>query len=243
MTKIKNFSSTSPAPFAGIANNVLLPDGSREPVMVCGNPVTGQYRYRSNNNCWIYGDIIKTKAGLEFQQAVEQPSTGDYPHNPLVKKLTADNKIKLTLVNSILAGELVSGLTNVTWTDGQSLCSMSYVEAGNFVASLRDQGECYSDLVLDGRPGFVTVAIWDLLEKHGWYPVNPRKTPENPNLLDHILAICEARKHGPIEPWVHYHHKASTTCKSDIGRMIRCCFNGQATLTEWELYFLNIAAE
>ena len=160
MTKINNFSSTRPALFAGIANNVLLPDGSREPVMVCGNPATGQYRCRSNNNCWIYGDIITTKAGLEFQQAAQQPSTSDYPHNPLVKKLIADNEIKLTLVNSILAKELVSGLTNVTWTDGQSLCCMSYVEAGNFVASLRDQGECYSDLVLDSRPGFVTVAIW-----------------------------------------------------------------------------------
>ena len=227
----------------GIFRDVLLPDGTREPMMVCGNPATGQYRVRTNDGCWNYGYITTTERGSEFQQSTDQPLAGDYPLNPLVTSLTADKKIKAVLANQDLAEQLVAGLTNVTWTNGRSLCSMNHVEAGNFVADIRDKRECYSDLVLAGRPGFVTIAIWDLLENYGWYPVNPRKNPENSALLVQILAICEARKHRPIEPWVHYHHEETTTSDTEIGRMIRCCFNGQATLTEWELYFLNIAAE
>ena len=223
----------------GIAHNVYLPDGSNVPIMVCGNPETGQYRYLSSNDCWIYGDIVETNQELIFQPTAVQPPAGEYPKTPLVAALTAETNFTSFISYKGVAVELVSSLTNVMWTNGRSLCCMNHVEAGNFVADIRGYSECYSDFILKGRSGLVTDTISELLVRIGWYPVNPTQTPENPALSDYILRICEAREYGPVDPWVFYYHRKFTLSPCALGRMIRCCYNGQVTLTEWELYYLN----
>ena len=157
--------------------------------------------------------------------------------------LKTDTHIKAILANQDLAVELVSGLSHVTWTDGQSLSCMSYVEAGNSIASLRGKGECYSDLVLDSRLGFVTESVWELMDGYGWYPLNPNASPENPDHVKSIMEECEVRDYRMIQPWVYYRHDAPFAGDDLISRMNRCCFSSQVTLTEWEIFYLNIPTE
>ena len=222
-----------------MAKNVLLPDNTRAAEMTCGDPATGEFRRKTTDGRWVYGTIVNTPKELVFQDSPTQTSTCSYPDNPLAAQLNSDPSFKELVADKDVADEIHSGLSGKTWTNGKAFCCFNYVEAGKFVAHLRGKGECYSDFLFVGRPGFITENTLEILEERGWYPTNPDVIPENPELATRIVAECEKREHKQIEPWVYYYHEYTFSGDDEMGRMKRCCSNGQVTLTEWELFYLN----
>ena len=221
------------------AKNVHLPDHTIVAEMTCGDPATGEFRRMDDNGRWVYGSIGKTAKGPKFRDSLIQSSTVGFPNLPLVDELNSDPAIKELIDDENFAIALFSGLTGIMWTDGESLNCLNYVEAGKFVAHLRDKGECYSDFLFAGEPDYITKEILEILGMNGWYPTNPKTRLEYPELATDIVTDCELRETEPVEAWVYYYEGCFFDGCDLMERMKRCCLNGQTTLTEWELFYLN----
>ena len=180
------------------AHNVLLPDGSRDKIMKCGDPITGKYRRKSSDDRWIYGDIVETDQGIVFNDSTNQPNLSDLPNNPVVEFLNAKSNIKEILANDSLAVDLVSALSHVIWTNGELFACMSDIDAGNSIALLRDKGEYYSDFAPDIRTSIDAEGVGKLLSGCGWYPANESDLLKISAHLHDIVEGGEVSEDDPI---------------------------------------------
>ena len=223
--------------------NVLSPDGSRIAEMTCGDPETGLFRRKTAEGLWIYGEVVKVPGDLEFKDSRLQTTMCRFSDSPLPALLNKNKAFKEKAKDLDFAIALFSGLAGKSWTDGNLTCSFNYVEAGKYIASLRNNGECYSDYFYSGSPGYITGKVKELLGEFGWYPIDPNAKVEDANLATRILLECESRPSKQLEPWVFYYHDNASPGNREVERMIRCCLEGKAKLSEWELFYLNFDLE
>ena len=223
--------------------NVLSPDGSRIAEMTCGDPETGLFRRKTAEGLWIYGEVVKVPGDLIFKDSPKQTTMCRYSDSPLPALLNKNLVIKEFVKDFDRAIALFSGLAGKSWTDGKSICSFNYVEAGKYIASLRNYGECYSDYFYSGSPGYITSKIMELLGEFAWFPIDPNAKIEDSNLATQILNECESRSAKQLEPWVFYYHDIARPGDKEVERMIRCCLEGKAKLTDWEQFYLNFDLE
>ena len=225
------------------ANQVLLPNRSRASEMTCGDPATGLFRRKTSEGLWIYGEIVKIAGDLIFEDSPTQTTMCSFSDLPLPTLLNNNSDIKEFVKDFDCAIELFSGLAGKSWTDGKSTCSFNYVEAGKYIASLRNVGECYSDYLFRGSPGYITSQTMEILGEFDWYPVDPDAQVEDSKLATRILHECESRPASQLEPWVFYYHDIASPGDREVERMIRCCLEGKAKLSEWEQFYLNFDLE
>ena len=225
------------------AQNVLSPDGTRISELTCGDPETGLFRRKTVEGLWIYGKVLKVPGDLIFEDSPIQTTMCRFSGSPLPALLNENLAIKEFVKDIDCAIILYSGLARMTWTDGKSKCSFNYVDAGKYIASLRNIGECYSDYLYSGSPGYITSKIIELLGELGWYPIDPEVQVEDPKLATRILHECESRPKQELEPWVFYYHDTAGPGDKEVDRMIRCCLEGKAKLADWEQFYLNFDLE
>lgn len=225
------------------AQNVLSPDGSRISELTCGDPETGLFRRKTVEGLWIYGKVLKVPGDLIFEDSPTQTTMYRFSSLPLPTLLNKSSAIKKLVKDFDCAIALFSGLAGKKWTDGEAACLFNYVEAGKYIASLRNIGECYSDYLYRGSPGYITNKAMDILGKFGWYPVDPDAQVEDSSLATRILHECESRPEQQLEPWVFYYHDTAGPGDKEVERMIRCCLEGKAKLADWEQFYLNFDLE
>ncbi len=225
------------------AQNVLSPDGSRISEVTCGDPETGLFRRKTAEGLWIYGNVLKVPGDLIFKDSPKQTTMCDFSSLPLPTLLNESLAIKELVKDFDCAIALFSGLAGKKWTDGEAACSFNYVEAGKYIASLRNIGECYSDYLYSGSPGYITNKTMEILGEFGWYPVAPDAKVEDSKLATRILIECESRSKQQLEPWVFYYHDIARPGDKEVERMIRCCLEGKAKLADWEQFYLNFDLE